>query len=534
MSPWRGPRSASRPPRPAREAARSASSPSPSDIHISVRQAAILPSAGRAASCVRPAAAPWDRSHARPRASIARAPGCHGARHEGRVRRRILMAVHAVAAGAIEIMRRSCSAGSPRKSAKASGSDACPAKRSRSSPCRPHIGDGAGRPDRAMRLHRPIEFALQAIARRGERGGRVAFVRQDFVALERLRRASIRAAPLSPTGGRAPPISPSARARRSRVPFVVGDDAEEILDAHDLRAGNMRDRALVDRDELALDRGRPHRAPMQHAGRLRNCGCRGVCRSPWRECRAAAKPCRRARNRQDPAAAPSGRASARMAVADQLAEADAGAPALRADLARDGLDIGGREAETLGAQAQQRLASRRRGLTELHAATRDPRASRPSGLDPASRRYRLRRARSCRGRCRAPRPPFAEGGAKPGAEIDLAAINRRASVSMKRKEGIDERGIEDAARPPTSLAPRRPRRGEADKRAPVPFRKVAARKRSSSSFPPGRAHHRAQHAIMRAAAAEIPRERLASFPRGWLVDFASRDAALVITMPLVQ
>ena len=49
-------------------------------------------------------------------------------------------------------------------------------------------------------------------------------------------------------------------------PFVGGDDADEIGDAHDAHAGQVRDRCLVDRQHPRTDRGRPHDAAVQHAG----------------------------------------------------------------------------------------------------------------------------------------------------------------------------------------------------------------------------------------------------------------------------
>ena len=47
-------------------------------------------------------------------------------------------------------------------------------------------------------------------------------------------------------------------------------------------------------------------------------------------------------------------------------------PLFGADFAIGRLDVGGREAETLGAHAHKRLAGRCRGLTDLHSTARDP------------------------------------------------------------------------------------------------------------------------------------------------------------------
>jgi hypothetical protein len=58
------------------------------------------------------------------------------------------------------------------------------------------------------------------------------------------------------------------RARAGRAygrPFIVCNYRKEILDTYRLRAGEVLDRGLVDRDQLCADCWRSDDAPMQHA-----------------------------------------------------------------------------------------------------------------------------------------------------------------------------------------------------------------------------------------------------------------------------
>src|SRR5262249_29432643 len=51
-----------------------------------------------------------------------------------------------------------------------------------------------------------------------------------------------------------------------RTPFIVRNDREQILHAHDFRAGNVLDRRLINGDELSADGYRPDEASVEHVG----------------------------------------------------------------------------------------------------------------------------------------------------------------------------------------------------------------------------------------------------------------------------
>ena len=224
------------------------------------------PSASTAPEMSSSCGGPFGSQPVRPRATIARAPGVRwrakGSRHP---RRR----PHG----------RSCrSSRSPRDRSALP----CPPagreswQRSSRLPCVPceavhivaesaHIGDGAGRADRGMALHRPVIGSGECLgAVRPLRAGTPLLTRVSSVMPGSARSVAAR----SSCAGKPDPslhCARSARAARTARPFIVGDDRKEILDPHHFHAGKVLDRELIDGDELGADRRRPDHAGMLHA-----------------------------------------------------------------------------------------------------------------------------------------------------------------------------------------------------------------------------------------------------------------------------
>ena len=190
-------------------------------IHISVRHAAIFPSSPSAPSsdqqlrrCLRiPAvlvlARPLD-AH-RPADRL---------RQQRRVGGRVVVAVHPVAARAVEIDDAHRVLGH-RERARDRLAEAVRGLRRR--PDRrlavADVGHGARRSQRRVRLHRPVEFGAEIFFAAGERRLRVAFFHQRLVGVERDRRASTPARPRRRSAGPNPTSAPSAAARRRRRPI---------------------------------------------------------------------------------------------------------------------------------------------------------------------------------------------------------------------------------------------------------------------------------------------------------------------------
>ena len=97
-----------------------------------------------------------------------------------------------------------------------------------------------------MRLHRPIVFAREPLLGSAQQLGAVAFAHQHFVCFEG-------ACPHPAANGivtdqqfAVRPARPEQLGGGRRVPFVLGEDPEEIIDPNHPYTGNRLDRALVD------------------------------------------------------------------------------------------------------------------------------------------------------------------------------------------------------------------------------------------------------------------------------------------------
>ena len=130
------------------------------------------------------------------------------------------------------------------------------------------VDHGAGRSHAGMRLERPLVFRLDDAGRRLESildvadilagGFRLAHRSVADVVVDRSlireRRRGLR------------PLDLELPHRLDRIPFLVGDDAEEALVPDHLGAGNVLDRAFVDFYRYRAGDRRPDHAAVHHAG----------------------------------------------------------------------------------------------------------------------------------------------------------------------------------------------------------------------------------------------------------------------------
>ena len=284
------------------------------------------------------------------------------ARDDRRIGGRVFMAVHAVAAGAVDIDEPHFFLGQPKEARESLAIAVCTL---RGGPHRgriaAHIGDRAGRANRSVALHRPEVTGaaadratlrawpwLSAINQHLVGGLRIGAQSGDQLVLRR------KAGPLAPL-----------RAQRAGGahchPFVIGNDGEKILDPHHTGASEILDRSFVDTDELGADGRRPDHARMHHPrhAEILHIG------------KAAGALGRHIGPRQGLADQGIGRGiferrlgiefKVEAASADQLGEPDPGATILDFNLAVLGNEIVGRRIETLRGEFDQRLARGRRG-----------------------------------------------------------------------------------------------------------------------------------------------------------------------------
>ncbi len=192
-------------------------------------------------------------------------------RQQRRVRRCILVAVAAIAAGALDVE----AAHLVRRDRRHGGE--VPAQgvgHLRGGPAgeRPvlDLRDGAGRPDGAVGVDGEVVGGLEGfgiVLGARQRVGRVADVAGDLV-LEHLRRAHV----VPELGGlwqrlRFRPGGLELLCRLYRTPFALRDHAEEIALAHDPDdPHDILDRAFVDALELGTEGRGPNNASVQHAG----------------------------------------------------------------------------------------------------------------------------------------------------------------------------------------------------------------------------------------------------------------------------
>ena len=122
------------------------------------------------------------------------------------------------------------------------------------------VCDRTGRADRAVRLNRGGVLRVERTCGAGERLGRVAGACNNGI-LEAGRLANVRVELLH--GRQAGPVRPldlELARGLDRVPFALGDDAEEVLQAND--PGTVRRLAVA--EQLRAEARRPDHASMQH------------------------------------------------------------------------------------------------------------------------------------------------------------------------------------------------------------------------------------------------------------------------------
>ena len=182
--------------------------------------------------------------------------------------RGIVVAVHAVAAGAVEVDDAQLVA----RQLDQRGEDVEEAvARLRRGPDRAavgvHVGHGAGRADRAVRLDRPRVGGreLPRRHRRARRRVRVALGQDGLLGDERTLLRPLDERGVADQRRALAPAHRELARRPHRRPFVGGDDGDEIGDPQHAHAGQAGDRRLVDRLDPGADRGRPQHPAVQHA-----------------------------------------------------------------------------------------------------------------------------------------------------------------------------------------------------------------------------------------------------------------------------
>ena len=193
----------------------------------------------------------------------------HRPRQERGVARRVLGAVLAVGAGAVEVDQPDLLL----REAEDPGERLAEAvSRLGRRPDRGAVGadvrDAAGRAEGAVGLDRPpVRRAecLHAGPGRSERR-QVALLRDVLVADDRRRADRVGERKVVGQTRARRPLGLERTRGAHRVPLPLGDDAEEAPEPDDPRARNRGDRRLVDRLERRAERRRPDHAPVQHAG----------------------------------------------------------------------------------------------------------------------------------------------------------------------------------------------------------------------------------------------------------------------------
>ena len=226
-----------------------------------------------------------------------------------------------------------------------------------------------------------------------------------------------------------------------------------------------------------------------------------------------------------------------MPIPDQIAEADAGAPAPRTNFPIRRLHIGGRETEPFGTHPHERLASRGRRLADLHAAARHAGAAGSRALVGRQRGVPLHEPDPVDADAKLLGGHLRDGDAQARAEIDLSAIERHAAILTQGEEGVDEAWVEHAIGldgRSERLRERRVGRREADDQRASALQQGATRE--------GSVHVRclpvARITAFRTRSCVPQRQRLpesACLISSRLgLGFWAISAALAITMPLVQ
>ncbi len=181
------------------------------------------------------------------------------------IRRRILMTIAAVAAGAFEIDEAHLV---QRKTEEPGKGLLVSVRALRCGPYRggltAHVGDRARRPHRSMTLHRPVVCRAKRFRARRPLRGRSALVDQGFVHDAGLVPQGLDEIALRRKPGAFAPLGAQRPRCAHRAPFVVGDDCKQVFHANDLCAGNIPDRGFVDRRKLCADRRGTDHAGMQH------------------------------------------------------------------------------------------------------------------------------------------------------------------------------------------------------------------------------------------------------------------------------
>ena len=133
----------------------------------------------------------------------------------------------------------------------------------------PRVDDGAGWAHAGMRLERPFVFRFDDPRGTGE--GRVDLARRErHLALEdgRLTHVVVKYGHLRKGRRCLGPGDPEPLGRLHRVPFALGDDADEPLVADHSNAPNVVHRAFIDGDGHSTRNRRPDHAAVQHPRHL--------------------------------------------------------------------------------------------------------------------------------------------------------------------------------------------------------------------------------------------------------------------------
>ena len=458
----------------------------------------------------------------------------HRARQEGSVGGGILVGVHAVAASAIGVMHARLAQGNPEHVGEMLGVAMCALRRTpdrRSAVL--HVGDGAGRAQRRMALHRPVEVGGEFFGCGRIGAVEVAALVQHFVADLLAGAHIIRKALVVDGQAAARPCGLEQAQGAHRIPFIGRDDAKKILDPHHLCAGNAGDGRLVHRHEAGTDLRRSHDAAMQHAGNFDIVHIFELARDLCRNVRA--------RHVLADEAIGLGIAHGRFRielqletlVADQAGEGHAGTTAcFRAHFTVDRVKFACRAPEFLGTELDKGLAGGRSCLAQLHAALGNAVGARRRSLVGRQRAVALDQLDATDWQPEFFRRDLREGGAQAGAEIDLAGIDRRRAVGMEREIGIDLRGVDRLGR--GALRERGAIERNGDEERAGALQKCAARGVDIHPRDPPEA--RTTALTMRSCVPQRHRFWASASLTCASLGFALRSsrAALVITMPVVQ
>ncbi len=364
-----------------------------------------------------------------------------GLGEQGRLGCRVVSAVRAVGAGAVQVDNADALA-LDTEHARAGGLEAVGVLRR--APHRDGVGAHVGHPargtDGAVRLDGPAVGRAEELRARGRRaqGGEIAALGDLLVAHDATRPHRLELLRVVGQPGARRPLGLESPRGADGVPLAVGDHGEEALDADHAGALDGRDGRLVHGDQGGAQRGRMDHAGVQHVGQHQIVE---ILVAP-RDLGGQVGPGQRLADEAEAV----GRLERRLSVdlqveglvADEIAVGDGAAAVLRPHHAVSDLEIAHGLAEACGGPGEEGLARGGRGVADLGTAAGDGVAARRRALVRRERGVALDHGDAIEGDIELLSSHLAHGDASARADVDLAREEGHRAVGVDGEVGVDE------------------------------------------------------------------------------------------------